>query len=259
MAKKPHKATEQRTIEEALRLLPDKERHARTVLERLKQMVPIPAGAFILDVGSAQGSTLIALARQQYKAVGVEPWAEAREVAAQLAAGQGVQIEVADGVAEALPFAPETFRVVLAESVLEHVLDAAAAMAEACRVLEPGGIFWFSSASSLSPRQDEIAGFPCFGWYPDRLKRRIMAWAKVHKPHLVGHTQTPAINWFTPWKARRMLRTAGFRRVYDRWDLRQPSEGGRLHALLLRVIRLSPVTKCMADVLVGGCAYAAVK
>jgi hypothetical protein len=116
MAKKPHKATEQRTIEEALRLLPEKERNARTVLERLKQMVPIPAGAFILDIGAAQ-----------------------------------------------------------------------------------------------------------------------------------------------PWKARRMLRTAGFRRVYDRWDLRQPSEGGRLHALLLRVIRLSPVTKCMADVLVGGCAYAAVK
>ena len=143
--------------------------------------------------------------------------------------------------------------------MIEHVQDAEAAFNEVYRVLKPGGIFWFSASSSLCPRQSEIAGFPCFGWYPDRLKRRIMEWAKTHKPHLVGHTQTPAIQWFTPRKARRMLHKAGFTKVYDRWYLRLPSEGGRLYRWALGIIKLNAVTKFVADVLPRGSSYAALK
>ena len=111
----------------------------------------------------------------------------------------------------------------------------------------------------MCPRQDEIGLFPCFGWYPDRLKRRIMEWTKTHKPHLIGHTQTPAINWFTPRKARRMLQEAGFTKIYDRWDVRLPSEGGRGYQMALRVVQLNSVTKFLADVLVAGCSYIAIK
>ena len=55
---------------------------------------------------------------------------------------------------------------------------------------------------------------------PDRLKRSIMIWARDHAPELVGHTRTPAVNWFTRGKARRELTSAGFVEVWDRWDLR---------------------------------------
>jgi len=171
----------------------------------------------------------------------------------------GVDITVLDGIAENLPFESEQFDIVHASSVIEHVLDAEAAFKEAYRVLKAGGVFWFSSASSMCPCQDEIRGFPCFGWYPDRLKRRIMEWAKTKRPHLVGHTETPAINWFTPWKARRMLRKAGFRAVYDRWDLRLPAEGGKAYRLALRFVRLCAVTKIFADIVIPSCSYAAIK
>lgn len=54
-----------------------------------------------------------------------------------MARGHGV--EVVAGRAERLPFPDETFDVVLAGEILEHVADTEAVVAEACRVLAPGG------------------------------------------------------------------------------------------------------------------------
>jgi ubiquinone/menaquinone biosynthesis C-methylase UbiE len=189
----------------------------------------------------------------------VEPWGEAREIARRIADREAVQIELHDGTAERLPLDSNSVDLLRANSVIEHVEDAAAAFAEAYRVLKPGGVFWFSTASSMCPRQGEIRGFPFFGWYPGALKLRIMRWASEKRPELIGHTTFPAIHWFTPWKARRMLRSAGFTAIYDRWDIRQPSEGGAIYRALLGVIRRSAFTKILADIAVPDCSYAAVK
>jgi hypothetical protein len=86
-----------------------------------------------------------------------------------------------------------------------------------------------------------------------------MDWAKRSRPELIAHTSQPAYHWFTPWKARRLLREAGFTRVLDRWDLRLPDEGGRRYRAALAVIRSSAVTKTIADVIVPTCSYAAIK
>ncbi|HZV80121.1 MAG TPA: methyltransferase domain-containing protein [Candidatus Binatus sp.] len=253
------RATEQRSIDEALSLLDRKVHHARAVIDRLRRIATIPSGARVLDVGSAQGYFLIACDRMGFDAVGVEPYEPAIEVSRRLATEVGARIDVTHGNAEALPFDPNTFDIVHANSVIEHVDDAGAAFSEAYRVLKPGGVFWFLTASSLSPMQSEIRGFPGFGWYPDALKRKIMYWAKEHKPELIGHTGAPAIHWFTPAKARAMLATAGFKSVYDRWDLRGTDEGGRTYRVLLSVIRSSTITKFIADVALPACSYAAVK
>jgi hypothetical protein len=58
---------------------------------------------------------------------------------------------------------------------------------------------------------------------------------------------------------RRVLREVGFGRVYDRWDLRLPDEGGRLYRVLLALIRSSAVGKLIANVLLHGSSYAAIK
>ena len=256
---KKQQATEQLSYEDGLKRLPESVAYAETVLARLHHVRPIAKDNAIVDIGAAQGRFVIACVQRGFRAVGVEPWAQAREMAMQIARHVGVEIDMREGTAENLPLPSEQFDIVHASSVIEHVQDARAAFAEAYRVLKPGGIFWFSTASSVCPWQGEIRGFPCFGWYPIRLKRRIMAWAKAHKPHLIGHTDTPAIHWFSPWKARRMLREVGFRKVYDRWDLRLPSEGGRLYGAALRCVRLCGLTKLLADMAISSCAYAAVK
>jgi SAM-dependent methyltransferase len=254
-------ATEQLSLEDALAKLPRSEAYARKILARLQSIRPLPPDSTtIVDIGAAQGRFVIGCARLGYRAIGIEPWAAAREAADELITSSGVDAKVLPGTAESTGLGSEQFEVVTCGAVIEHVKDAQAAFDEAFRILKPGGIFWFCAASSRSPRQHEIDGFPMFGWYPDALKRRIMEWTRINRPHLVGYTDAPAINWFTPGKARSMLRRAGFRNhVYDRWDLRQPSEGGPRYRAALRVVKLGAPFKLLADVALPGCAYATLK
>ena len=253
------KATEKRSLDEAVETLPRVEAHIRMLLARLHRICPFQPGATVVDIGAAQGLSLIACVRQGFEAIGIEPWDRARQLGLHLAEREGVNIELLAGTGEDIPLPSARCDVVLANTVIEHVKDAQAVFNEVYRILKPGGVFWFSTVSSMCPRQNEISGFPFFGWYPSWLKVRIMTWAKTNKPHLIGYTETPAINWFTPWKTRRMLDKAGFKQVYDRWDIRLFSEGVRAYKAVLGIIKSCTFTKLIADIFCPDCAYAAVK
>ena len=202
-------AAERRTIEEALAGLSEAEDVVARRIERLRLIGSVPPGADVLDIGAAQGQTVLALNRLGFSGHGVEPFAPAIEVSRQVGEAADCPLDIVEGRAEQLPFPDASFHVVLANSVLEHVSDLDAALSEAHRVLKPGGMFWFLSASAMCPVQGEIDRFPLFPWYPRPLKLRIMHWAAENKPELVGHTTTPAIYWWTPWMARACPRRGG--------------------------------------------------
>jgi SAM-dependent methyltransferase len=246
-------------VEEAERRLPESVAWTASILRRLEPHLRRSEMLDVLDVGAAQGRTLVALQRLGHRGVGVEPSPVAIATAHELAERLGISIDIREGFAEAVPFSDSSFDVVLATSVMEHVLDLRQALREIHRVLRPGGMFWFNSASSLAPRQDEISGFPLFGWYPLPLKRRIMAWAAANRPALVGGTTAPAINWFTPWSARRELRSAGFDQVWDRWDLRRDDEAEGLRAAAVAAAKGVRPIRFVGDVLMPGCSFAARK
>jgi len=96
-------------------------------------LVPPPSrpGAVLLDLGCGGG--LLAPHVSGYRHVGVDLSASALHVAAQ----HGVEPVQAD--VTRLPFDDATFDVVAAGEILEHVEDLDAAVAEAARVLRPGG------------------------------------------------------------------------------------------------------------------------
>lgn len=246
-------------IDDELARLPGCERIAAIRLDRIRRVVDLPERPVTLDLGCGSGVYVAAFARAGCDVVGVEPHAPTREAAAQLGERLGIELRIRDGHAERIPFEDASFDFVYSNQVIEHVADAAASFAEVARVLRTGGAFWFSAVSSICPHQTEIRRFPLFPWYPDRLKRRIMYWARDHHPHLVNYTATPAINWFTPSKARRLLLANGFSEVWDRWSLRQDSEGGRTSRVALRLIRALPAARLLADILVRDCSYGARK
>ena len=247
------------SLDQVLQGLPKKRRMAESVLARITSLSPLRDNPIILDIGAAQGETCIAFRELGYRCIGVEPSPLARENATHLSHAIGLPIEMVDGVAESLPFATESFDLVTAASVIEHVINVEKTFQEICRVLRPGGAFWFHTASAMCPKQDEIAGFPLFGWYPDLLKKKIMQWAKENRPELVGYTQVPAIHWFTPGKARRLLMDPGFRKIFDRWDLLALDINLSRHRFFIKLISKSPVLKLFADLARTGCSYAAIK
>ena len=252
-------AAERLSIEGTLDRLPESVDWIHAILRRIARVSKIPRGARILEIGACQGRGLVALAQEGYEAYGIEPCGEAREIAITLKARFGVSFEIHDGVAETIPFPYGHFDVVIATSVMEHVTDLPQSLREIHRVLKPSVVFWFNSASAMCPVQDEIRGFPLFGWYPDSIKKRLMLWASTSHPELIGHTKVPALHWWTNRIARHRLRKAGFIRSWTRWELRLPHESPPFIKSSIAIISHSRTLQRLADTFIAGCSYAAQK
>lgn len=252
-------AAEQYDLQGALNALPASQGWVKHIIGRLDRLGGVRPGMRVLEIGSAQGRGLIALDQMGFDAVGVEPWAPAIEVSKELARHEGASIDIRLGRAEALPFDDNSVDCVIAMSVMEHVTDLQASLSEICRVLRPGGYFWFNSASAMCPKQAEIRGFPGFGVYPDAVKKGIMYWAMHHRPELIGHTKAPALHWWTHRNARQRLTAAGFGDMWTRWDLHELNTAEGAKGAGVRLIRRSRVAQRIVDTFIPDVSYAARK
>jgi 2-polyprenyl-6-hydroxyphenyl methylase/3-demethylubiquinone-9 3-methyltransferase len=100
-----------------------------------------PEALRVLDVGCGGGFLSNRLAREGHAVTGVDRSASSLHVARRYDATGRVAYSVADALA--LPFADGAFDVVAAMDFLEHVEQPARVVAEAARVLAPGGLFFF--------------------------------------------------------------------------------------------------------------------
>ena len=87
--------------------------------------------------------------------VAIEPSAELRAIAATAERPSKLKLEIVEGAAEALPFAAESFDSVVCTFTLCTVQDPAKTLAEARRVLKPGGQFLFCE-HGRSPDADVV-------------------------------------------------------------------------------------------------------
>jgi ubiquinone/menaquinone biosynthesis C-methylase UbiE len=105
--------------------------HRRRALEGLEGRV--------VELGPGDGANFELYPTTVTEVVAVEPEPRFRRQAEETARGVGVSVRVLPGTAEALPLEDKSVDAVLASLVLCTVPDQAAALAEAYRVIRPGG------------------------------------------------------------------------------------------------------------------------
>ncbi|MDO9336553.1 MAG: class I SAM-dependent methyltransferase [Caulobacter sp.] len=116
---------------------------AKPITYQRRKVVPKAAGK-VLELGIGGGMNLIHYDPGKVSSVsGVDPSAELRAIAEKAPRPDGLKVDIQDGTAEALPFADASFDCVICTFTLCSVASPPAALAEARRVLKPGGRFLF--------------------------------------------------------------------------------------------------------------------
>ena len=111
------------------------------IVQKLSEYFDKSKTCEVLDVGCGGGFLSNRLAAAGYSVVGIDLSPESLKVAERHDHTGTVRYQVAD--AYKLPFPDASFDVVTSMDFLEHVEDPARAIAEASRVLRPGGLFFF--------------------------------------------------------------------------------------------------------------------
>lgn len=107
--------------------------------ELVLQLIGPPAGLRILDVGCGDAALAVALAQRGALVTGMDVDPGMLAAGRARAAASGVAPDLMQGDIRALPFADDSFDLVLAVTVLCFVDAAAPAVREMARVLRPGG------------------------------------------------------------------------------------------------------------------------
>ena len=115
----------------------------RKVLE--KQYGQDLSGVRLLDIGCGGGVLTEEFVTMGCKATGVDLSPRSIEIARMHAAQTGLSIDYQVGSATHLSFEPASFDVVSCCDVLEHIHEWKQVIAEARRVLKPGGLFFFDT------------------------------------------------------------------------------------------------------------------
>lgn len=148
---------------------------ARGAADHRRRLVEAAHGA-VVEIGAGYGATFPFYPPAVTGVLALEPDPTLRALALAAAATAPVPITVLDGVAESLPAADGSVDVVVSSLVLCSVAEPSAALAEAVRVLKPGGqlLFYEHVRSShrvlglaedlLTPLWSRLAG----GCHPNR-------------------------------------------------------------------------------------------
>jgi SAM-dependent methyltransferase len=123
-------------------------------------------GGSLLDLGCGTAPLLVAARPHIERVVGVDIAFRWLVVAKKRLEEAEVDVPLICACAEALPFPNDTFDCVAADSVIEHVWDQTAALAECRRVLRPGGRLLLATPNRFSLGPDPHVGLLAGGYLP---------------------------------------------------------------------------------------------
>jgi SAM-dependent methyltransferase len=162
----------------------------------LVNFAQVRAGESVLDVGCGTGVVAVTAARKGAKVTGLDLTPALLERAKFNAAQAGVSIAWHEGDAEALPFADQSFDVVVSQFGHMFAPRPSVAIAEMLRVLKVGGRIAFST------------------WPPELFTGRMFALVSKHVPPPAGASSP--VQWGDPTIVRERLGEAVKDLTFDR-------------------------------------------
>lgn len=164
----------------------------RTLAERFAQMVPNQSARWLLDVGCGTGQSRGVYADRAARYCGIDLSFEALS----RARGKSPSARWSQADAGRLPFADGAFDVVAFSSVLHHIPDFGPALAEARRVLAPGG--------------------SVFAFDPNLRHPAMALFRSPRSPLYLSEGVSPNEAPLAPARLRRAFEAAGFVRIRQR-------------------------------------------
>jgi 2-polyprenyl-6-hydroxyphenyl methylase/3-demethylubiquinone-9 3-methyltransferase len=192
-------------------------RSVMTTILRVRGDGRAPLPLDVADVGCGAGTQARLWAGEGHRVHGVDINGPLIDLARERSARDGMLISFEVGSATALPWSAGSMDVCVLPELLEHVGDWRACLAEADRVLRPGGLLYLSTTNLLCPQQQEF-NLPLYSWYPAPLKRYCERLSVTTHPALANHAKYPAVHWFTFYGLRDHLAERGYHSL-DRFDL----------------------------------------
>ncbi|HEU5243439.1 MAG TPA: class I SAM-dependent methyltransferase [Gaiellaceae bacterium] len=231
---------------------PDQTRQVDEVLGYLDQLIDLERRKKILIVGCGPRPEPLRLLRERgFEAVGVEPVADFVEAARR---HLNDNTAVLEGSAENLPGPGGSQDIVFLESVLEHVESVGTSLAEAYRVLAPGGVAYITTTNRLHLARNAEFNVRFYQWLPRLVQESYVFHHLHHDPRLANATERPAVHWFTYSELCGLGREAGFFKFYSLLDVKAPvatdfsgsERVKRLKAKTLEAVQLHPWLRALA-------------
>lgn len=151
-------------------------------LNLIRQYAPLE-GARILDIGCGLGVYVRKFRELSDRVNGIDIDAKRLREGARTTPGLMLS------TSETLPFRDAAFDVVVLNEVIEHVRDDAATLAEALRVVRPGGHIVIFAPNRLYPFETHgiylgkrfvFGNMPLINWLPDPLRDRLVPHARAY-------------------------------------------------------------------------------
>ena len=185
-----------------------------------------------------------------FDAVGIEPLAGSAEAASLFL---GDRSRIINSSAEKLPLPDNSQRIVILESVLEHVDSPSISLSEAYRVLIHGGVLYVSTTNkyriSLQGKNGEF-NVKFYNWLPNTIKESYVFKHLHYDPRLANYTPRPAVHWFRYAELRNLGRSVGFSQFYSLVDLldtdSETINKSILRKFFLNKIRYNPWLRAIA-------------
>ena len=108
------------------------------------------AGATVLDIGAGLGGLSEELVIRGAKVIALEPGAAWSELARRRVERHGGQFRLIQGAGESIPLPDVSVDLIVSLQVLEHVKEPSRVLAEAWRILKPGGYFYLACENYLA-------------------------------------------------------------------------------------------------------------